>query len=1541
MKMRRSVFGILLVLTLLMGLVIVPANATEATISNTLEQLNGKTVISWQDFYDKSTTGNVTATRVTNGEGLFAQYLSCQSTRTTTNKRESQIRYKDNSDGSKYGFAGSVLAGDRLLLHVIMRSNAGSSVLMALWATGSSNAAGTSAGDIPSSPLVLTENWTEYYIPFTAGSVDPYNFVMFIQEKAGTVDIAYLEMINYGKTDISAHFPETKAVDLTDNTVKGRTVLYWESLWNRYKHNSTTDNIAVSKVTDGEGLFSRYLTVNVKTVVSNYKDRQFQYFDESANKGFTGNLKAGENVVLHLIIRASQEGETVKFQPAIWKNGDTSTDPVTSVCFDSYTVDHNWTELYIPASGGTSAPNRFALFVGRQVQSLDIAMIEVLAYGDTPVADLPNSRTDLDADPNIGKVTDMYKDFEGEELETGDAMYPNAKPLSVNWTREFSATEQPDGTKTYVLSVTAKAKTACTPVTITVEGSSTVSETYYVPVQWTRIDIPVKMSSLSSVTVSAESEILLAGAEYEYRGTDTIASLALRSGMHLLEEFVDVTVTQDTSRADVVGPTKDLIKIGDLIYSIGNEKLTITSVADPANPAVLGTLGDMGKDIRQICMLSDGKHVFISSRQNGCYIVNVENPAAPRLVSTYDSVEMATGVDTYGDYVFVCDRQYGVEIVDVSDLSNPKQCAIVRGGTAQSCKVVNGILYMGSWNERSVDMYDVRQPSEPEYLGSAKLKGKGDGIAVLTIGNKTYLYAATGQHEAGVTENISDNNPEEKLLANLKFGQGNGLDIFDVTDPANPIWLSTSRIDGRYYFPNNDYWEVEVAEHEGRYYAYYLNTYNGVYIFDVTDPSAPVRVGHVSVVSAKVSVQTYSGRATIFPYDQSERRQSPIAAIACDDGVMYMASSLTDLHIYNGDELRSYLYVAEEKEQTVPMQKDKGTFYDLDSEALGLEGFAHYQSVGQCYAVVAYNDLYYAACGAEGVVVLDKNLNKLTAFDVDGVAIDVQIQGGKLYCAAQAGGLVCYSLSDDGLSVTEDWRYHSTLGVVRQVRLSPKARWAIIMTGANKGEIISTESLTCVKSCVGNGQMYHHTILNTLAGGRYTGIWNETGKTYWYDFGVEDDYDVPVLVSEWSSNVAAIDNGSMTADVPGYPNYILATRNIADGAAGGYSVYDPTSTNKAILTGKDNDTPFSGKPVIYGNYLITGERIRGNIQIVDISNLQNPNVIKTIPVTGNPDIPIVDEGAVLVPLGYQGLIRFNLNTEELDFAGASVVLEDDLALNYKVSASLIENNFYKDPYAVFTFNGKETTVTDYTVKDGKYIFSFKNIAPDKLGDTVTATLYATLDGEAVSSITREYSVKQYCANMMAKYPDYTKLCTLLADILHYGAAAQTYTGYKTDALVNSGVAAGTTVTPELTDHRSVGTELADPEVTWNGGGLRLEESIVVRLKFTVANTEGLTARLFVDGEELASAASFVAAGEMENQYYVYFRCFTAAQMRKPFQVTFYRNGEQVSNTLTYSMESYINSKKNDENTNLASLVIAAAKYGDSVGAYLNREGSNE
>ena len=297
---------------------------------------------------------------------------------------------------------------------------------------------------------------------------------------------------------------------------------------------------------------------------------------------------------------------------------------------------------------------------------------------------------------------------------------------------------------------------------------------------------------------------------------------------------------------------------------------------------------------------------------------------------------------------------------------------------------------------------------------------------------------------------------------------------------------------------------------------------------------------------------------------------------------------------------------------------------------------------------------------------------------------------------------------------------------------------------------------------------------------------------------------------------------------------------------------------------------------------------------------------------------------------------------EFSISTVSVTLYNNLAINYKVDESLFTEFGYSDPYMVFEFNGKETVVDGYTASAGKYVFAFTDIAPNMMGDTVYGTLYATYNGEVVKSKTVGYSIKEYCDAVLENYTGaaYAELRTMLVDLLNYGAASQVFSGYNADTLVNASLsdalkAEGSQQLPELENVLTGGYEKIDnPTVSWTGVGLLLNDSITMRFKIDAADVEGMSLKVSGGGYNWTiDSGKFIATN---GGYYVYFNGFNAYQVREHIYVTVYKNGEPVSNTLRYSVESYAQSQQNNTaQPQLAALVDAMMKYGISAYNYIH------
>lgn len=289
----------------------------------------------------------------------------------------------------------------------------------------------------------------------------------------------------------------------------------------------------------------------------------------------------------------------------------------------------------------------------------------------------------------------------------------------------------------------------------------------------------------------------------------------------------------------------------------------------------------------------------------------------------------------------------------------------------------------------------------------------------------------------------------------------------------------------------------------------------------------------------------------------------------------------------------------------------------------------------------------------------------------------------------------------------------------------------------------------------------------------------------------------------------------------------------------------------------------------------------------------------------------------------------------------SLSLSDRMAINFKVPKAQFKNGTLSDPHIEVDFNNEHYDLGD-PVESGKYyVFSLTDISPDLVDKTATATLKATKDGNEYSKEV-SYSVAQYCDTQCSdSTTGNTNLKNLCYQMLAYGEAAQNYVnGTSTvDLQAYEGSVSYVAPTPDtgyvVSENRFTG-EIAAPDVKWKGVGLRLEDSISVRVRFEASSIEGLTINYKVgDGKiQTVAASDFVSAGD--NVYTAYLDGINPAQMREKIEVTVMNGTQAVSKTLNYSIATYVaNMNSNpDSAESLKALVRAIMSYGDAAAAYV-------
>ena len=628
----------------------------------------------------------------------------------------------------------------------------------------------------------------------------------------------------------------------------------------------------------------------------------------------------------------------------------------------------------------------------------------------------------------------------------------------------------------------------------------------------------------------------------------------------------------------------------DIVFSLGNGKLTSYREGDEKLCVVEG-LG-MTRDME---FARDKQAILVSSRQNGMYIVDISDPENMTVISHYDTLEASTGIFVDGDYCFLGNRYFGIEIVDVSDKNNPQYVNSIKlNSEYQDCFVLDGYLYVGVYAQKRVDIYDIHDLMYPKLKAQIDVDGCAQGLYV----RGDMLYVATG---------LNSNNSEA-----WRNGTGNGLEIYDVSDKDKPVLQSVIKTDGAYNFNANstDVWDVKVAEN----YAYLSSMGNGLYVIDVSDVKHPVIVKNI-----RITVDTESEKFNkyddkyVVPWNWDYEGGAGISHVTFDDEYIYLVSpALGLLRVANesGDK--------EKELQTSDCQvSDKSPVeYSLDNYDVQT-----YKTNSSIWAAVEYNGYIYAAAGENGIIVLDEDLNEVLVKDVQCSVKDIVIKDNILYAAESEAGIGIYSIENNleeiGHSERDDGINAFSVSMIK-VSSDGKNLLAQASTNTIKLYEIASDYQLVEKISTGSaGFMYYRNLSK-----------NETADSCMIAFGKNNLLLFEGTGKELIENAKYNEGGGVAAK----GDYIIEI------TGKGYSYYDCNSKTWSKIIRVD-DVELYGKCICYNNLLCVVDERNGNVAIIDIEDIDRPKPVEYFSVDGNPDVPYCSDGMILIPCRNGGLIK--------------------------------------------------------------------------------------------------------------------------------------------------------------------------------------------------------------------------------------------------------------------------------------------------------------
>jgi len=559
-----------------------------------------------------------------------------------------------------------------------------------------------------------------------------------------------------------------------------------------------------------------------------------------------------------------------------------------------------------------------------------------------------------------------------------------------------------------------------------------------------------------------------------YRGADNhvYAALAGSVGGLLL---VDVTNPGEMAlKSSLVtgGEARDIALLGGMAYmGDGYNGLAIIDLTNPATPALRGTVSGIGYAANVFVEAnSNGVTTYVADAAgNRIHFIDVSESAAPVIrgafVHGYGWTDGIHGMAKKGNILYF-NLQQAVILIDVTDLAAPVLVRNLAGSAnSGSAAFIKGNILYSVRRDVGVDILDITSPNAPVRLvnyapasvngwvqraalqGSyLYIAGSDSGFTIIDVSNPgspaisanyrqgteyvrtVVVSAAQAAVYAGNSGDVNvysmDTLATARFLAkfvsmnggsdglaqngNLLFSTegGNGIYVLDVTTPSAPV------VRGMF---NSAIPYGDIGIHSGRLVMVGQNISNyswGLWVVDVSNPASPSTYGATSVASSIWNVAVSGNKAVaasasdggLQVFDLSDPRNPRAVGNLATSGFALSVAISAD---------GQTAYIAEGN----PSGSNQGGFLVVDVSNAASPTLVSNILTGKYVRHVSVSgQRLVVSRGTDGVTVYDisnpRSPVEMAGFDTPGSALQACIEGERVYVADGYQGVALLTLLD-------------------------------------------------------------------------------------------------------------------------------------------------------------------------------------------------------------------------------------------------------------------------------------------------------------------------------------------------------------------------------------------------------------------------------------------------------------------------------------------------------------------------------------------------
>ena len=333
------------------------------------------------------------------------------------------------------------------------------------------------------------------------------------------------------------------------------------------------------------------------------------------------------------------------------------------------------------------------------------------------------------------------------------------------------------------------------------------------------------------------------------------------------------------------GCGEDICKAGNYVYlANGSAGLIIIDAMDPLNPLIVGSYPDLryARDIvveDSLAFVTCGNSAYAPA--DLIAIIGIADPSSPVLLSTYEMPNAASWGEAEDLFItdsimLVAADHQGLEVVDISDPANPSLLSTYPNCWAKSVAVRDTLAFVisegeydpdiGKWFHKGLFVLNLANPLEPDSIASLEESPPGKLVLIdsLAIVTRAYNGSLGPFPEYYIYFKIIDvNDPSApKLLGStnsrwsdwlpnpttvildtfaLLFNPYPGIEVYNISDPADPAWIMTIPSSGA----------IRLIREDSLLYVV-TPEFPGFYIFDITNSAEPLPVLDYHVDTSQV-----------------------------------------------------------------------------------------------------------------------------------------------------------------------------------------------------------------------------------------------------------------------------------------------------------------------------------------------------------------------------------------------------------------------------------------------------------------------------------------------------------------------------------------------------------------------------------------------------------------------------------------------------------------------------------------------------------------